>query len=561
MDLFETVDYFRARGHMESFSSHPPGDDNRKKGYGRVKRTSGFDALRQQEARPVYQSLDQMLAENTEPSSTLVTFESELTELASRKLQEAIENAHKRCGEIRNFFDSNPTGVSRSPDSRKCVSSSLGTLSELSRAQKYLQKGELTSEGLLQHCRGLTDQEEELSKTFKEVQENLKARSELTSAINTADINLGKVIRDPDLAVNLDVSNYRKTLESARWCLQRKETTKHLREKLEVLEVDNAHVDGCIEDRTQKEVENYSEQVTDVQCFQPRSGMFRNFEISEVLDPPAFQRLVDDFHNGLSPEKSPVDVYRPLYTLQREPRAITTFNNMYEGRYEETVGTALNERFGGPGDQARLEYALQLIKEGNVDAEQAIKQEEFNAKEFNAAAQRIHQALHPDSGDPRIEVVYAALTPFERNTGLLSTLDIYYNSYPGTGLKSDIENTLKNDPEAKGYALFLLGGRDLEKKKMTLSEVVRLQKALSEQTFRRDDGVHIPVSYELISGHIHWSHIMCEELKEAGYGSTKIFALSLRTDENGQNLANLHVKTDLAPDMPDGAHEIRNEVR
>src|SRR5260370_21776457 len=102
--------------------------------------------------------------------------------------------------------------------------------------------------------------------------------------------------------------------------------------------------------------------------------MFRNFEISEVLDPPAFQRLVDDFHNGLSPEKSPVDVYRPLYTLQREPRAITTFNNMYEGRYEETVGTALNEPFGGPGDQARLVYALQLIYERNLHPQQPIKQ-------------------------------------------------------------------------------------------------------------------------------------------------------------------------------------------
>src|SRR5260370_19847069 len=183
----------------------------------RRKRKNVYNALRR--ARPVVPSVEQVL-ENTTPSHVPeeVPFkrelESEILEVGLRVgLRKAITIAKKNSREIFDFINSNFGEVPKIksfPDYPNYVTSHVEVLRELSRAEKYLkgEKGEPTIDGLSERLRMLTDQDIKLSKSF----EKIHARSDLKSAIKTAETNLKEVTSDPHLAVPADISECQRTL-------------------------------------------------------------------------------------------------------------------------------------------------------------------------------------------------------------------------------------------------------------------------------------------------------------------------------------------------------------
>jgi hypothetical protein len=310
----------------------------------------------------------------------------------------------------------------------------------------------------------------------------------------------------------------------------------------------------------QKEVDQWPLETICIERIQ-RPTFFRDFKVADVLD---FKQLVDDFEDAKSGEQ-PEDIYRVLYCLQREQKAIDRLNWEYVQKTGQILEEALQDHFEdksvSDGDlkktKARLEYALQLINKGQRGTEQVVESRPPRKQEFSFVARRIHQALHPSDNKPKPENVYAALTPLERNTECLCKLDAWYNQNFQTNLKSDIENNLEG--KSKVYALYLIGDQTMEKKEISEYEVMRLTKALFPQektgrgghTFDRGDGLRVPVPYDYPREWCKYrAHIVCELLKEMGYTSEKVFASSYCLNEHDQKMPNLRFRTDLAPDMP-----------
>ena len=202
--------------------------------------------------------------------------------------------------------------------------------------------------------------------------------------------------------------------------------------------------------------------------------------------------------------------------------------------------TVLNERFERPGGEAKQKDSLQLL----------------DNDELGRIADRLHLALSNNTPEATLKI----LGSFKRDTSSLWFLNQRYTNKFQIDLRSDIEQRLQGGPEAKDKAFYLLGDPASEKKTMDPAQATSLPNALSEQTFDSDYRGHVPVPYD------SWTlfpdiqctltHIMCEFLKQRGYELRKIIALSQYTDKNGQKQPNLHVKTDLAPDMPKGKDPI-----
>jgi len=314
---------------------------------------------------------------------------------------------------------------------------------------------------------------------------------------------------------------------------------------------------GDSTDAFQRKVDQWRLEEIDIERIQ-RATFARDFSVTSVLD---FKQLAKDFQHALI-EGSPEEIFHVLYFLQREQKAINKLNEVYLDEYDQPLESAINDHLcnsqdPNPRDNARREYARQLINKGKSEAEQFIAPGPPTEREYGSVIERIYQALHPRVGEPKPENVYAILTSFERNTGLLCELNGWYNDTFETDLKTDIENSLEKDPKAKDYALFLLGDQAMEKKEISEYEAMRLSAAIFPgdrpdrcgHTFDRGDGMRIPVPYDHpLGGCQDRAHIMAQALKEMGYASEKIYTQSMRLDEDGQKKTDLHVRTNLAHD-------------
>lgn len=120
-------------------------------------------------------------------------------------------------------------------------------------------------------------------------------------------------------------------------------------------------------------------------------------------------------------------------------------------------------------------------EKGAMDVIQSIPSTE---EELSNVVWRIHQALHPSDGkSPQPETVHEALTPFQRNTKLLSKLsdkykqefsklnDEYQQEFQ-TDLKVDIEQNLTGN--SLKYALYLIGDQEMETKVISQDELMPL---------------------------------------------------------------------------------------
>src|SRR2546430_4303998 len=86
-------------------------------------------------------------------------------------------------------------------------------------------------------------------------------------------------------------------------------------------------------------------------------------------------------------------------------------------------------------NESQLEYARQLINRGKPDTKEIIRPllPSPSQDELRSVAERVHKALI--SPNPEPETVYAALTPFERNTELLYKLNASYEAVAGKALQ------------------------------------------------------------------------------------------------------------------------------
>jgi len=275
--------------------------------------------------------------------------------------------------------------------------------------------------------------------------------------------------------------------------------------------------------------------------------MVRDCTVASVRN---FKELARNLHRALEPGKSPERIYRVLYFLLREQEAIEKLNDAFQKKDTggRSLETALTERFGRGTPQ--LKFALQLIRKEDAGTDQTtINRRPVSEEECKAPSQRIHNALlHRD-----FETVYAALTPFQRNTESLCWFSAWYNHYKaglqadGTSLQADIKKYLVGDPLK--FALFLIGDRAMETKVVSLSEAEHLAKVASQQTFAKDDGTRVPVPHqEALWGCEGRAHAIAQAFKEWGYASEKIYAHSLRFNEHKQKVADLHLRTDFAHD-------------
>ena len=261
--------------------------------------------------------------------------------------------------------------------------------------------------------------------------------------------------------------------------------------------------------------------------------MFRDCRVASVR---AFEALVDNLRHALKERKSPERVYRVLYFLLREDKAVEKLNNAFQKKDGTNLETALTAHFGEgtPG----LKYALELLGKEDANADQTIHQRPGTEEEGKTLAKQIHDALLQRD----FETVYRALTPFQRNTQSLCQFNEWYKSYKEvtlnvgsqadiTGLQADIKQYLTGD--SLKFGRFLIGDSALETKVVSLSEAERLANVALGQTFDLY-GTRVMVPHELTEGDCHLrAHIIAEAFKELGYGVEKIVAHYQYTNEYG----------------------------
>src|ERR1700704_1786738 len=90
----------------------------------------------------------------------------------------------------------------------------------------------------------------------------------------------------------------------------------------------------------QKEVDQWPLETISIEPIQ-RPIFFRDFKVADVLD---FKQLVDDFEDAKS-EEQPEDIYRVLYSLQREQKAIDKLNWQYLQKTGQILEEALQDHF------------------------------------------------------------------------------------------------------------------------------------------------------------------------------------------------------------------------
>ncbi len=272
-----------------------------------------------------------------------------------------------------------------------------------------------------------------------------------------------------------------------------------------------------------------------IEHFKPDHGMFRDCRVASVRD---FEALADKLHRALKARKSPERVYRVLYFLLREDKAIEKLENALQKKDGTNLETALTEHFGEGTPE--LKYALELLGKEDVNADQTIQRRPRTKKEGMALAKRLHDALL--QGD--FETIYRALTPFQRNTASLYVFNDCYKRYKQqhtlnivsqediNGLQADIKQYLAGYPLR--FGLFLIGDEEMETKVVSPSEAERLAKVALEQTFDLDgNGKRVRVPHEYTDeGCTYRAYIISEAFKELGYGVEKVVAHFVYTSKH-----------------------------
>ncbi len=275
-----------------------------------------------------------------------------------------------------------------------------------------------------------------------------------------------------------------------------------------------------------------------IEHFEPEPLMFRDCRVASVRD---FEALADRLYRASQARKSPERVYRVLYFLLREDKAIEKLKDAFKKKDGRSLETALTEYFGE--GTSELQYALELLRKEDANADQAIQRRPSSKEEYMALSKRLHAALL--QGD--FETVYGALTPFQRNTESLFWFNEWYKSYKKdtlnidlqadiNGLQADIKQYLAGYPLK--FGLFLIGDSIMETKVVSLSEANRLAKVALEQTLDLDgNGKRVRLPYECTNeGCLYRTHVIAEAFKELGYGVKKIMAhfLNIGEDDNPQ---------------------------
>lgn len=271
-----------------------------------------------------------------------------------------------------------------------------------------------------------------------------------------------------------------------------------------------------------------------IEHFKPEPLMFRDCRVASVRD---FEALADRLYHALQARKSPERVYRVLYFLLREDKAIEKLEDAFKKKDGRRLETALTECFGEGTPE--LQYALELLGKEDTNADQAIQRRPSSKEEYMALSKRLHDALL--QGD--FEMVYRALTPFQRNTESLFWFNEWYKSYKKdtlhlasqadiNGLQADIKQYLAGYPLK--FGLFLIGDSIMETKVVSLSEANCLAKVALEQTLDLDgNGKRVRLPYECTNeGCLYRTHVIAETLKELGYGVKKIMAHFLNIGED-----------------------------
>jgi hypothetical protein len=303
-----------------------------------------------------------------------------------------------------------------------------------------------------------------------------------------------------------------------------------------------------------------------IEHFNPRPRMFRDCRVASVRD---FEALADELHDALQPEKSPESVYRVLYFLLREDKAVEKLNNVFQKKDGTNLETALTAHFseGTP----ELKYALELLGKEDTSAERKddrsletvltecygegtpelkyagglFEEEDAN---YIALSKRVYESLLQRD----FMTVYRALTPFQRNTASLCDFNNCYKKYKQCLLKIDtldVENYINqirniSSPQADmiqhltgdslKFGQFLIGDSALETKVVSLSEAERLAKVALEQTFENRGGKRLPLPHENPKAICAYrAHAIAEAFKELGYGVEKIVAHYHYINERG----------------------------
>ncbi len=135
-----------------------------------------------------------------------------------------------------------------------------------------------------------------------------------------------------------------------------------------------------------------------IEHFKPDSGMFRDCRVASVRD---FEALADKLHRALKARKSPERVYRVLYFLLREDKAVEKLNNAFQKKDGTNLGTALMAHFGEGTPE--LKYALELLGKEDANADQTIHQRPGTEEEGKTLAKQIHDAPYKEISRQSIE--------------------------------------------------------------------------------------------------------------------------------------------------------------
>lgn len=149
-------------------------------------------------------------------------------------------------------------------------------------------------------------------------------------------------------------------------------------------------------------------------------------------------------------------VYFALNRLHRDQAAIDKLKKRYKDDYKTELIDEIRDEFSG----SELQYALQLINEGDPDSPQAIAAFPSTGSQWRDAALRLKAAFFDDFGTDE-EAVFAVLNAFGRRVDELVKLRAIYRAAAGNDLRADVLDEMSGSE--RDYALWLLGEQPIHR--------------------------------------------------------------------------------------------------
>jgi uncharacterized protein DUF4157/annexin-like protein len=175
--------------------------------------------------------------------------------------------------------------------------------------------------------------------------------------------------------------------------------------------------------------------------------------LADMLDYNAIAAELREAMAGLGTDEE--GVYFALNRLRRDPEAIKRLKDKYRKLYHVELLDEIHDEFSG----TELNYALQLLNEGDTSSDQAIAAAPTTPLEWRKALNRLHDAFEGPGTDE--EAVFAVLTPLRREPTPLTTVKAGYKQLFTEDLRERIADEMSGSE--RDYALWLLGEQPIDR--------------------------------------------------------------------------------------------------